>query len=136
MLMINDKNNLTSKIKHEFDKVRHHNYSCWEKKLIGQQKTLSNPLERGLSYLKIWSLFGICVAKCLMRSIPWRYFFKKGFRRNFEKFTEKHLCQSLFFNKVAGLRRLLLSSQQLPIYTNQLLKKIKSLFISQFFLKK
>ena len=24
--------------------------------------------------------------------------------RNFTKFTEKHLCQSLFFNKVAGLR--------------------------------
>ena len=134
--MINDKNNLTSKIKHEFDKVRYHNYSCWEKKLIGQQKTLSNPLERGLSYLKIWSLFGVCVAKCLVRSIPWSCFFKKGFRRNFEKFIEKHLCQSLFFNNVAGLRWLLLSSQQLPIDTNQLLKKIKSLFISQFFKNK
>ena len=24
--------------------------------------------------------------------------------RNFKKFTGKHLCQSLFFNKVAGLR--------------------------------
>ena len=24
--------------------------------------------------------------------------------RNFAKFTGKHLCQSLFFNKVAGLR--------------------------------
>ena len=29
---------------------------------------------------------------------------KKGVLRNFTKFTEKHLCQSLFFNKVAGLR--------------------------------
>ena len=28
----------------------------------------------------------------------------KGVFRNFTKFTEKHLCQSLFFNKVAGLR--------------------------------
>ena len=26
---------------------------------------------------------------------------KKGVLRNFTKFTEKHLCQSLFFNKVA-----------------------------------
>ena len=26
----------------------------------------------------------------------------KGVLRNFEKFTEKHLCQSLFFNKVVG----------------------------------
>ena len=28
---------------------------------------------------------------------------KKGVLRNFEKFTGKHLCQNLFFNKVAGL---------------------------------
>ena len=29
---------------------------------------------------------------------------EKGVLRNFEKFTGKHLCQSLFFNKAAGLR--------------------------------
>ena len=29
---------------------------------------------------------------------------KKGVLRNFTKITVKHLCQSLFFNKVAGLR--------------------------------
>ena len=28
---------------------------------------------------------------------------KKGVLRNFTKFTEKHLCESLFFNTVAGL---------------------------------
>ena len=31
-------------------------------------------------------------------------FCKKGVLRNFTKFTGKHLCQSLFFNKVAGLK--------------------------------
>ena len=31
-------------------------------------------------------------------------FCKKGAFKNFAKFTGKHLCQSLFFNKVAGLR--------------------------------
>ena len=31
-------------------------------------------------------------------------FCKKGVLRNFAKFTGKHLCQSLFFNKVADLR--------------------------------
>ena len=31
-------------------------------------------------------------------------FCKKGVLKNFTKFTRKHLCQSLFFNKVAGLR--------------------------------
>ena len=29
-------------------------------------------------------------------------FCKKGVLRNFAEFTEKHLCQSFFFNKVAG----------------------------------
>ena len=29
-------------------------------------------------------------------------FCEKGVFRNFAKFTGKHLCQSLFFNKVAG----------------------------------
>ena len=31
-------------------------------------------------------------------------FCEKGVHRNFAKFTGKGLCQSLFFNKVAGLR--------------------------------
>ena len=31
-----------------------------------------------------------------------KVFFKKGFMKNFEKITGKHLCQSFFFNKVAG----------------------------------
>ena len=29
---------------------------------------------------------------------------KKGVLKNFTKFTGKHLCQSLFFNKIVGLR--------------------------------
>ena len=36
------------------------------------------------------------------RSRRWRCFVKKGVLKNFAKFTGKHLCQSLFFNKVAG----------------------------------
>ena len=32
-----------------------------------------------------------------------RRFMQKGVLRNFTKFTGKHLCYSLFFNKVAGL---------------------------------
>ena len=31
-------------------------------------------------------------------------FCKKGVLRNFTNITGKHLCQSLFFNKVSGLR--------------------------------
>ena len=35
---------------------------------------------------------------------PPELFYKKSVLKNFAKFTRKHLCQSLFFNKVAGLR--------------------------------
>ena len=38
------------------------------------------------------------------RSSHQRCSIKKGVLRNFTNFTGKHLCQSLFFNKVAGLR--------------------------------
>ena len=38
------------------------------------------------------------------RSSHWEVFSVKGVPRNFVKFTGKHLCQSLFFNKVAGLK--------------------------------
>ena len=34
---------------------------------------------------------------------------KKGFLKNFTKFTGKHLCRSLIFNKVAGLSPAILS---------------------------
>ena len=33
-----------------------------------------------------------------------KVFYKKGVLKIFAKFTGKHLCQSLFFNKVADLR--------------------------------
>ena len=39
-----------------------------------------------------------------MRSSRPEVFCKKDVLRNFAKLTEKHLCQSLFFNKGAGLR--------------------------------
>ena len=39
-----------------------------------------------------------------IRSSHRRCSVKKGVLRNFAKFTGKHLCQSLFFNKAAGLR--------------------------------
>ena len=39
----------------------------------------------------------------LFRSNHWRSSVKKGVLKNFAKFTGKYLCQSLSFNKVAGL---------------------------------
>ena len=42
-------------------------------------------------------------AKLYRSSCP-DVFREKGILRNFTKFTGKHLCQSLYFNKVTGLR--------------------------------
>ena len=40
-------------------------------------------------------------------------FYKKaGVLKNFEKFNGKHLCQSLFFHKIAGLRTQVFTSTQ------------------------
>ena len=38
---------------------------------------------------------------------PPEVFCKKGVFRNFAKFTGKHLCQGLFFDKVASLAKFL-----------------------------
>ena len=46
----------------------------------------------------------ICEPHAQCRSSRLEVSFKKSVLRNFAKFTGKHLCQSLFFNKVAGLR--------------------------------
>ena len=40
----------------------------------------------------------------MFRSSHQRCFTQKGVLRNFTKFTGKHLCQSIFYNKVASLR--------------------------------
>ena len=51
--------------------------------------------------------FFLCVSLTLKRTeAVVRMCFVKGVLRNFAKFTGKHLCQSLFFNKVAGWGKL------------------------------
>ena len=44
------------------------------------------------------------MTQAVNKSSPPDVFCKKGVLRNFAEFTGKYLCQSLFFNKVAGLR--------------------------------
>ena len=69
---------------------------------------------------KDWKTFQIYLKnktqyKYHSKTISLRWFFKKefftfstpvkkGVLKNFSKFTGKHMCQGLFFNKVAGLR--------------------------------
>ena len=44
------------------------------------------------------------ISTAFSRSSRPEVFCKNGIHRNFAKFTGKHTCQSLFFNKVADLR--------------------------------
>ena len=49
-------------------------------------------------------------------------FYKKGALKSFAKFTRKHLCQSLFFNKDVGLR-----PEQRRVRTEQVLKDVENM---------
>ena len=49
----------------------------------------------------------------LLQKHPPELFYKKDVFKNFVKFTGKHLCRSLFFNKVAGLRPAFLLKRRL-----------------------
>ena len=53
-------------------------------------------------------------------------FYEKGFLKNYAKFTRKHLCWSLFLNKVAGLRPAALFKKRLwqrSLFFNELTEK-------------
>ena len=49
------------------------------------------------------SLHNHKVPNTLIQKQPLGVFYEKGVLRNFAKFTEKYLCQSLFLNKVLVL---------------------------------
>ena len=53
------------------------------------------------SNITLWQVENLCSWKT--KSSHPKVFCKEGVLENFAKFTGKHLCQSLFFNKVAGL---------------------------------
>ena len=56
---------------------------------------------------------------------------EKGVLKNFTKFTEKHLCQSLFFNKAAGLRPATLLKKRLwhRYFPVKFVKFLRALFL-------
>ena len=56
-----------------------------------------------VSYISYFTFNKKCLTS-FMRSSHSEMFCQKGVLKNFSKLAGKHLCQSLFFNKVAGLR--------------------------------
>ena len=67
----------------------------------------------------------------LVRSSSPEVFCKKGVLRNVTKFTGKHLCQSLFLNKVAGLRPVTLLKMRVwhRCFSVNFAKFLRTLFI-------
>ena len=60
-------------------------------------------LVKAESYLELSRASMMGLFPVIVRSSHQRCFVREGVLRNFAKFTGKHLCQSVFFNKVAGL---------------------------------
>ena len=73
-----------------------------------QHRTLLNNFLGFLQKLQINYFLNFFLEGCFklltIRSSCPEVFSKKGVLRYFAKFTGKHLCESFFFNKVAGLR--------------------------------
>ena len=66
----------------------------------------------------------------ISRSSRPEVFCKKGFPRNFTKLTGTHLCQSLFLNKVAGLRPSTLFKKKLAqVFSCEFCKISKNTFL-------
>ena len=68
-----------------------------------------------------------------IRSSCAEVFCNKVVLRNFTKFTGKHLCQSLFFNKVAGLRLATLLKERLwySCFPVSFVKFLRTLFLTE-----
>ena len=62
---------------------------------------------------------------------------KKGVLRNFAKFTGKYLCQSLFFNKVSGMRhRCFLLNFEKFLRTPFLIEHLRWLLLKELIIQK
>ena len=68
---------------------------------------------RSDTYVRHWQTFAIKFLQRYCRSSHQRCCVKIGVLRNFKKFTGKHQCQSLFFNKVSGLKPATLFKERL-----------------------
>ena len=70
----------------------------------------------------LWNLQAVKSLVKTCRSSHGRCFVRKGVPRNFSKFTGKHPCQSLFFNKVAGVRPATLKKTLAPVFSCEIAK--------------
>ena len=76
----------------------------YEKWMSGiKQATYMQTLFKICGYIYLWQTRSLIRLKTVQfQKQSFGGFYKKGAFKNFAKFTIKHLCQSLLFNKVAG----------------------------------
>ena len=68
------------------------------------------------------------ITLCLLRSIRLTVFCKKGVFENYQNAQKKHLCQSLFFNKVADLRNCIKKEAVAQVFSCEICKIFKNIF--------
>ena len=57
-------------------------------------------------------------------------FMKRGVLRNFAKFTGKHLCQSIFFNKIADVCNFIKKDTPAQVFTCEFCEISKNTFFT------
>ena len=91
------KNNRIDHIHERALKIIYQDYNSSFKKLLRKDKTKINKNV----LVECQKQKSICILKDLIdKSSHWKCSVRKGVLGNFVKCTGKHLCQSLFFNKV------------------------------------
>ena len=82
-------------------------------------------------HLSFSSTYLQSTGKNTIQKQPPEVFIKKGVLKNFAKFRGKHQCQSLFFNKAAGLRPATLLKKRLlhRCFTVNFAKCVRSPFL-------
>ena len=78
-------------------------FLCSERASKGPLNWLTTPSNNSCQKLVFYSFLSAADLQAT-RSSHREVFCKKVVYKSFERFTGKHLCRSLFFNKVAGLR--------------------------------
>ena len=107
-----------------------HSQSITHKTIICVLSVHCLPYSQILSVYQIVLLWILFPFMKIQKQPPEVFYKKRCSYRNFAKFTGKHLCQSLFFNKLAGLRPANLLKKKLW-HNCEFCKKILSTFFTE-----
>ena len=94
-------------------------------KKLEQEKNFQRHIIDTENVLRPWLMRNLMKVRSSTGSVLW----KKVLLKNFLKFTGKHLCQSLFLNKVEGLKTAtLLKKRQAQVFSCEFCEIFKNIF--------